>query len=214
MEKWLNGKSKIYQSNHISILFAILISLRFSNLIFGEDDLNCKICHSDKYENDFSHSPAKEGLCDVCHIVGPEHLINKDKKTVFTENFPRSDHNEYFAGDDSKPNTYALCFQCHDAAMLNKEAKTTDTNFRIDLANGEVPIIRNLHWQHVTNASGTTGASWGRSCRICHNPHGASQEKLINSSIGPYSTPLIFKASQKGGTCLQSCHSEKTYQRK
>jgi hypothetical protein len=71
----------------------------------------------------------------------------------------------------------------------------------------------NLHEYHVVNRQATTGGKMGRTCRICHDVHGAMQEHLLNKTLGPTEQPMDFVPRSSGGECTRSCHDVKKYQR-
>jgi predicted CXXCH cytochrome family protein len=122
----------------------------------------------------------------------------------------------YEPGNTQKPNTYALCFQCHDSSMLNKSVGTEETGFRNDtLVNGKVSR-QNLHWFHVVDAAGGTYKDNGRSCFVCHDPHGTEQAHNVKSSypMSPkFNVTVRYTAKPDGGECSRSCHEIKTYTR-
>ncbi len=94
---------------------------------------------------------------------------------------------------------FAACFSCHKSEMIEKPT-TTATGFR----NGD----KNLHFVHVNGEK-------GRSCTICHNPHGSVNEHLINekTQFGSWEMPLRFKPLENGGSCSPGCHVERKYER-
>ncbi|HLE01132.1 MAG TPA: cytochrome c3 family protein [Bdellovibrionota bacterium] len=133
--------------------------------------------------------------CRDCH---KPHASSEDR--LLSARYSIKDYTQYTPGDAENPNTYALCFGCHDQSMLNRDIFTgNETAFR----NGTT----NLHWFHVTNEAGTTGPRFGRSCRNCHDPHGAKQPRLIRSETGPRGFPLIYRVTPNGGNCTTYCHS-------
>jgi len=154
------------------------------------------------------HMPAADA-CSECHLP---HASAFPK--LLNANFPSKDYNKYFAGDDQTPNTYALCFQCHAVSMMTPEIVMdgNETKFRSDrVENGKVTRV-NLHYLHITNAGATTGPAFGRSCRVCHDPHGAPQDRLIRATFSS-NAPLKFEATPNGGTCALSCHGPESYER-
>jgi hypothetical protein len=76
-------------------------------------------------------------------------------------------------------------------------------------------VRQNLHWLHVVDAVGREDKSRGRSCNICHDPHGATQPHLVRAwwTMRSYQPILKFVSRPYGGECLRSCHTPKSYQR-
>ncbi len=97
---------------------------------------------------------------------------------------------------------YALCFTCHDRDLL----RYPDTSFATGFRDGE----RNLHFLHVNNAQK------GRSCALCHELHGGTNDVLIAESVtfGSWQLPLKFVKSDNGGSCAPGCHRPAVYDRK
>ncbi|MEK6625918.1 MAG: cytochrome c3 family protein [Bdellovibrionota bacterium] len=106
-------------------------------------------------------------------------------------------------------NPYAVCFTCHQTSMMGPRDFVTRTQFRDDHTK------LNLHWFHVVDAAGSEDKSRGRSCKICHDPHGAAQPHDINTSWFMNGTPvtLEYQLIEKGGQCTKSCHSLRAYRR-
>ncbi|MBW6521740.1 MAG: hypothetical protein K0A99_12160 [Desulfoarculaceae bacterium] len=157
----------------------------------------------EKLDLPYVHEPATEDDgCTTCHAPhGSKH------QKLLTASFPGK--NYYKPGTDPDEKIFELCFTCHDQAMLNKDISSTDTGFRNDtLQNGTV-VRNNLHRFHVVNVVE------GRSCNICHDPHGASQPHNLRSkwTMKTFEPTLLFESRPDGGECLKSCHRPKTYQR-
>jgi predicted CXXCH cytochrome family protein len=157
------------------------------------------------------HEPATgdEG-CTSCHAPH-----GSKYKNLLVAAFPAENYNKYEPGDGTATNTFDLCFTCHEQAMLNETITADDTGFRDDTARSGAVVRRNLHWLHVVDAAGSADKSRGRSCNICHDPHGTIQPHLIRSWWPMRSSQMIlkFESSPNGGECLKSCHSPKRYQR-
>ena len=166
----------------------------------------------EKIEKSMSvHMVATE--CSECHSP---HASQFDR--LLSKQFSISDYTRYVHGDDTTANTYELCFKCHDKGMMNRTIDADSTRFRKDSRNGVMLNRVNLHWVHVTNATGTTGPDRGRSCKVCHDPHGAPQDRLIRNRMFKGNAKLEFQVikegdNEVGGTCAKSCHSPKSYQR-
>jgi len=134
------------------------------------------------------HAAIEKASCTGCHdphASGNPFLLNKS--------FPAG---SYAAG--TKEN-FALCFSCHKSELIESPS-TTVTGFR----NGD----KNLHYVHLNGDK-------GRSCAICHNPHGAPNERLINNEapFGSWDMPLKFQKTDGGGSCAPGCHTERKYER-
>lgn len=157
------------------------------------------------------HDPAtEENGCTNCHAPH-----GSKYKSLLVAAFPEKIYNRYEAGDGTTGNTYELCFNCHDAGMLNQTIGAGDTGFRNDTARGGAVVRENLHWLHVVDAIGWDGKDRGRSCSICHDPHGTTQPHLVRPwwNMRNYQPILKFESRENGGTCLKSCHTPKTYRR-
>lgn len=160
------------------------------------------------------HAPAKaENGCTQCH---QPHASKFDR--LFTRNFPLSDRNEHRAGGNGVPGTYDLCLSCHPN-VLNKKITGPETRFRKDalgwVFSGKI-VRKNLHWFHVVDAGRDPDKENGVSCRVCHDPHGTTQQRLIRSTwqFSPRRVKKIeFKATPMGGECGGACHTKRTYER-
>jgi len=138
------------------------------------------------------HGPVKSGDCGECHqphASTQRHLL----KAEFPETF--------YASFDEK--IYALCFRCHDSAVVKNE-KSVQTNFR----DGE----RNLHFVHVNRSER------GRTCKTCHDMHGSDLPNHMAEKVpfegSKWAMPMNYEVNASGGTCTPGCHEEKSYQRK
>lgn len=152
----------------------------------------CMTCHDKAlFMGKSVHPPVAAGECASCHSTHGSrfpHLLNRG----FPEDF-------YLPFDAEQ---YSLCFGCHSSALAEDQRSDTETNFR----NG----ILNLHFVHVNKAEK------GRSCKVCHDPHAASQPRLISSKVngfGRWRIPIRYTGTEVGGTCVVGCHKPKSYDR-
>ncbi len=131
------------------------------------------------------HAPVEDEGCLGCHLLHDESYPH-----LLIAAFPATDYTE------STPDSFALCFECHDASIL--EPNNLDTGFR----NGRT----NLHALHISGDK-------GRSCTLCHDAHGAQSEHLIPRTVrfGKWDMPLNYKVLPNGGSCAPGCHEEKAY---
>lgn len=137
------------------------------------------------------HGPVQEGKCVPCH--DPH---GSDYFRLLTGSYPENLYSPYQEG------VYDLCLKCHNKQMLRFEETTLYTAFR----NGN----RNLHFTHVSDKRK------GRTCRICHEPHGSDGQKMINdqgSPFGDWRVPIHFKSTETGGSCAPGCHRPFNYDR-
>lgn len=135
------------------------------------------------------HPPVEAGGCVSCHNP---HF--SEKRRLLIGNFSSEQYVKPTADN------FELCLMCHDTDLL--EAGTTEfgTSFR----NG----TKNLHFVHVNGDK-------GRNCTMCHDVHGAVNDRLIVDRLkfGSWEMKIDFKTTGNGGTCLTACHIEKTYDR-
>ena len=145
------------------------------------------------------HTGAIMGDCTMCH--NPH---GSENNRLLSENYSVSNYNEY-PGKGANP--YAMCFTCHDPDMLKEKDFKDNTNFRDEK--------KNYHWSHVVDAGGAMDKTQGKSCRICHDPHGSNQDFNINESWNMNGNEINIKytSSEKGGKCTYSCHDVKSYER-
>jgi predicted CXXCH cytochrome family protein len=135
------------------------------------------------------------GSCTDCHSAHGSPF-----KRILIDNFSLENYNEYPAKAKA-PNPYALCAQCHDVdSILNKD-DTATTGFR--------SATKNLHWKHVVEETP------GKSCRICHDPHGTKQEFFIKDSwkMNGHDINIKYTKTEKGGNCTFTCHDLRSYDR-
>lgn len=138
------------------------------------------------------------GNCTSCH-----NAHGSDNKRILKLNYSVSNYNSY-PGTGKDP--YALCFSCHDAGMLNKDDVT---------ATGFSDANKNHHYGHVVDANGNTDKSQGKSCSICHDPHGSSQAFNINESwlMNGQTIGIKYTKTNNGGSCTFTCHDLRSYTR-
>lgn len=173
-------------------------------LITKERDL-CLQCHdksiskeqkgisnikSELDKNKFTHTAILKNGCSGCHDphVSAQNGLLKGKFSA-----------EIYVSAKTKDNV-ALCFQCHDSKLLEKDKTTEATSFR----DGE----KNLHFKHVNKRK-------GRNCVNCHGIHSAPNEFLLldKSRFGDWEMPLVFTKTETGGKCITACHAAKSYSR-
>jgi predicted CXXCH cytochrome family protein len=133
---------------------------------------------------------AIDGGCVTCHNP---HF--SEKGALLVANFPAGQQYIKATVDNLE-----LCFMCHDKDLLEAKTTVAGTNFR----NGKT----NLHYLHLKGEK-------GRNCTMCHDVHGAQNEKLITDRLkfGSWEMKIIFEPSGIGGSCLTACHTEKKYDR-
>lgn len=154
----------------------------------------CFQCHKDKAKHvaetaNNPHEPVAKGDCAACH--SPHGGTTKLLKRTYPETF--------YAPFDAA--SYGLCFSCHKSGLATEKTTTSLTGFR----DGD----RNLHAVHAAKSEK------GRTCRACHDVHGAAQPKLIRTSFkfGDWDAPIKFQVTQTGGKCSPACHVAKEYDR-
>ncbi len=143
-------------------------------------------------ERRFRHGPVRSGDCTACHSVhGASH------ERLLREHFP----GEFYASFAVE--NYALCFSCHDSALVTEPRTTTLTGFR----DGDV----NLHFVHVNRERK------GRTCRACHEIHGSNLPRHLSEAVlfegSSWAMPLAFTPTTTGGSCAPGCHRPMSYQR-
>lgn len=194
-------------------------------LIQSSDDL-CYSCHNREIATRFASPPRiipniwlkMKGLpfrhrgtqkgCATCHLPHSSPF-----EQLLVKNYSTSNYN-LFPDDPASPtNPYQLCFSCHDYKIF--DPGYAQGAFRTDFAaSGTVNRI-NWHWFHVVDATGDQDKSQGRSCRVCHDPHGANQDFVINDHfrMNNAEIPIVFTRNIDGGTCTRTCHESATYKR-
>ena len=152
----------------------------------------CFMCHDAKLAMGKSvHRPVAKGECVKCHAPH-----GSAYRKILKADFPTELYRPFSTG------AYPLCFSCHDPELAAAVKTETATGFR----NGD----RNLHAVHVNKTEK------GRSCKICHNPHAAAQDRLINPKaprFGTWEIPIRFVATPTGGGCSVGCHKTFRYDR-
>jgi len=135
------------------------------------------------------HGAIEKAGCTGCH--DPHASSNP---SLLLQNFPSGSY------APATKESFALCFTCHKSEIIERQTTTTATNFR----NGD----KNLHFVHINGEK-------GRSCIICHNPHGSPNDHLINdrTKFGSWDMPLNYKSDAGGGSCSPGCHAERKYER-
>lgn len=136
------------------------------------------------------HGPIRDQDCSGCHGAhGGEHF------RMLNDAFPAAFYASY------THEAYALCFDCHDAELVEEEETDSATGFR----NGE----HNLHYLHVDRETK------GRTCRACHELHASSGPKHIAETVpfGDWQIPINFKKTETGGGCQPGCHRAYHYDR-
>jgi len=134
------------------------------------------------------HAAVEDG-CITCHKPH-----SSDRKNLLADKFPSSEYTVV------NPDSFALCFNCHDAAMIESATTTSATSFR--------SANKNLHFVHINGNK-------GRSCILCHDVHGSENEHLIKSKVlfGNYEMTQTYRSTGTGGSCKNACHTEKAYER-
>ena len=175
-----------------------------SSLLTANKQELCLGCHSKTYRTDstlvenigqkitksqYIHAAIEMDGCSTCHSAH-----STGRSAMLKNNFPAS----YYVR--AKPENFALCFDCHDGAILQEDASASGTNFR----NGS----QNLHYFHI---NGTRG----RSCSMCHDVHASINEHLIRDVVpfGKWEMQMNYKPMENGGSCMPGCHGELKYDR-
>lgn len=137
------------------------------------------------------HAPFAEGKCTECHDAH-ESDFYRHLKFQYPEGLYASFSVE----------TYTLCIKCHKGfdQALTEPRTLSLTLFR----NGN----RNLHYLHVNKTK-------GRTCAVCHHPHGLDNFALIRDNVpfGNRMLPLTYEKKDDGGKCATTCHRTAEYDR-
>lgn len=162
------------------------------HLLKAEGVTLCMTCHDNAhFTGKYVHAPVASGSCVACHAphgTQIHHLLQAKVPDEMYQSFDKAN--------------FELCFRCHIDTIADSQRSDSETNFR----NG----MFNLHFVHVNKASK------GRSCKVCHDPHAASQPFLISSKIpgfGLWRIPVRYTKTDVGGTCVVGCHKPKSYDR-
>lgn len=187
--------------------------------------LNCHNPHSSKHEK-ILKMPAKD-LCLSCHdktmqaTLGGARVIPNIKEKVMSakksmgsctdchnphgtkfnrllvDNYSLENYNQY-PQPAGQPDPYALCATCHYVEGTLSKDDLSGTQFKT--------ATKNLHWKHVVEET--------KSCRVCHDPHGSTQESFIRESfkMNDQDIPVKFTKTANGGSCV-TCHTLKSYER-
>ncbi|MFA7384226.1 MAG: cytochrome c3 family protein [Desulfurivibrionaceae bacterium] len=151
----------------------------------------CLGCHDQvvSAKDTHKHPPVADGDCTACH--DPH---QSDRAKLLRGAYPETFYQAYSEA------AYELCLNCHDAAAFKVPRTTTATAFR----NGDL----NLHQRHVNKKK-------GRSCKACHDLHGAPQPHLIASAFrfGERGLSIAYETTDNGGSCVTSCHVKVSYDR-
>ena len=191
------------------------------------DKTNCANCHS-PHASSYSSLLKHDGkdLCLSCHnktiktntevIENIAVILNKAKSVhaaiemdgcASCHKSHSSEYRDLLIGEypsskyvKAEVENFALCFECHDSELLEKEFTTSATNFRT--------AERNMHYLHVKGKK-------GRNCSLCHDVHASKNERLIHEKrlFGNWEMSMNFKLTKTGGSCFPGCHAEKSYER-
>lgn len=186
--------------------------------------MNCHSPHSSSFENLIKSDNIE--LCLGCHnksistvdkqLTNIKQLLKNSKivhgaieldgcigcHTSHASKYPFLLKSAYPKGEyvSAQPDSFALCFDCHERTLLINEVVKTETNFRNE--------NQNLHFTHINGEK-------GRNCNVCHDMHGSQSDHLIADKVkfGNWKMPLNYSLQENGGSCLTGCHSEKKYDR-
>ena len=164
----------------------------------------CLSCHKQEYRTDSTetsnigrllggnyrvHSAIELGGCMSCHQAHGSAF-----RALLADGYPEED---YLPGE---PDSFGLCFMCHDPDLMNLQETDRATGFR----DGQ----RNLHWLHINGNK-------ARNCRMCHNIHGSPLPFLIEQRVGfgSWEMPINFTVEEDGGSCMPGCHARLSYRR-
>ena len=214
-------------------------STKAEHLLKSDPKALCLSCHNKEipttWDKEARTIPSIKGILETKKHLHPPFAKGKnctsachspheaDEERLLKLPYPVVPHKNYV----EQPNTYGLCFQCHESTMLNKSITGAETNFRKDVKDNKGRITRtNLHWLHVVNTANNTYNQMGRSCAICHDPHGTDQPFMIRTSVSigkifdnetekNFQMPIEYRQlpldlpagkDHTGGQCTKSCH--------
>ena len=203
-------------------------SADFKPLLMQDKKTLCLSCHDREFKSHFADGSERvipnikakikgpnphpitatnEGNCAMCHSPHAS-----QHSALLTKKYPVTPYEKYTPKVDKTPNSYELCFTCHEEAMLSKVATVDDTEFRNDVKGADGQIERtNLHWLHVVNGGASGDLERGRSCFVCHDPHGSEQKHMVKTSFRMNSSTTVkvnYKATAIGGECAFTCHGD------
>ncbi len=177
-------------------------------LLRDRQDVLCLTCHGEPIvvsddrtipdmrpllgDREFLHGPVKSGDCAACHNV---HGASHDR--LLREQFTDKFYAPFDLGN------YALCFMCHESALVTEARTDALTDFR----DGDL----NLHYLHVNRERK------GRTCRACHEIHASNLPRHMAETVpfegSGWALPLGFRQTATGGSCAPGCHDPRTYSR-
>jgi len=186
-----NGEFKVCHTPHGS---------EYAKFLNEKEGELCIKCHKETIWKEFKnkeqveknlniHAAIEMGGCYACHKAH-----STDINSLLTANYPKG-----LYAPAIKEN-FAMCFECHDGAMIDNTSDKNITGFR----NGD----QNLHYLHINGEK-------GRSCNNCHDTHSSVNDHLIvrNVMFGNWKMPLRYESNDKGGSCTPGCHGETIYVR-
>lgn len=150
----------------------------------------CVSCHDKVLAHRNLHSPVTKSSCHLCHDPHGD---------MARKLLPEGYSDKPFINYDDQ--AYKLCFTCHKRDLL----MFPDTSYSTGFRNGTT----NLHYLHVNKSNR------GRSCKLCHEIHGAEQPKMMADRVafGNWRMPVNFRMTENGGSCSPGCHETRHYDR-
>jgi predicted CXXCH cytochrome family protein len=151
----------------------------------------CVACHDTVLAHRYPHSPVTRSSCHLCHDPHGD---------MARKLLPAGYSDKTFINYSDE--AYRLCFSCHKRDLL----MFPDTSYSTGFRHGTV----NLHYLHVNKANR------GRSCKLCHEMHGAEQPKMMAAAVsfGNWRMPVNFRITENGGSCSPGCHETRQYDRR
>ncbi|MBM4107556.1 MAG: hypothetical protein FJ255_01880 [Phycisphaerae bacterium] len=142
-------------------------------------------------ENPYHHGPIREGVCTACH-----ESHRSDHFRLLVQEYPPQFYAKF------EIDNFKLCFQCHQAALVQSPSGAGLTEFR----DGD----RNLHHLHVNQEK-------GRTCRACHEVHASKRPAHVREAVpfgnAGWMLEINFQATAAGGSCAPGCHQPASYTR-